>query len=76
MNRHELTTSRTEPLPPAIRSPRAKLVYLYLEAADGAAVDELNQILSMKKIAILSVLRSLSNAGLVEKTGVEYVVRS
>ncbi|WP_255168976.1 MarR family transcriptional regulator [Natrononativus amylolyticus] len=75
MIRHR-PASPIEPLPETITSPRAKLVYLYLEAADGATVDELNQVLAMKKIAILSVLGSLSTDGLVEKDDGEYVTRS
>ncbi|AFZ72867.1 helix-turn-helix domain-containing protein [Natronobacterium gregoryi] len=62
----------TEPLPPAIDSPQAKLVYLYLEATGGATATDLARALSMKKIAILSVLNALSSQGLVEKVDAKY----
>ncbi|WP_121743854.1 MarR family transcriptional regulator [Natronorubrum halophilum] len=66
-------TNEISQLPTELESPQGKLVYLYLEAAGSATVDELGQILSMKKIAILSVLNSLSSQDLVEKRGSEYV---
>ncbi|WP_436346626.1 MarR family transcriptional regulator [Natronorubrum sp. FCH18a] len=61
-------------LPTEIESPQGKLVYLYIEATGGASADELGQILTMKKISILSVLSSLSSADLVEKRNDEYVL--
>ena len=60
-------------LPTELNSPQGKLVYLYLEATDGATVDELGAVLAMKKIAILSVLNSLSSQGLIEKRDGAYV---
>ena len=65
-----------EPVPEEIESPEAKLVYLYLEAADSATVDDVNEALTMKKIAALSVLGSLSSRGLVYKDGEHYAVAS
>ncbi|WP_408957806.1 helix-turn-helix domain-containing protein [Natrinema sp. 74] len=65
---------RVDPVPDGLESARAKLVYVYLEAADGATVEELAEILAMKKINILSVLNSLSSAGYVERTRSEYIV--
>lgn len=62
-------------LPTEIDSPQAKLVYLYLEATDGATADELGQVLAMKKIGILSVLNSLSSRNLIEKRDETYVPR-
>ncbi|MXV63279.1 MarR family transcriptional regulator [Natronorubrum sp. JWXQ-INN-674] len=62
-------------LPTDLASPQGKLVYLYLEATGGATVDELGQVLTMKKIAILSVCNSLSSQGLIEKRDGEYVPR-
>lgn len=67
-------TTEISQLPTEIDSPQGKLVYLYLEASDGATADELGQILTMKKIAILSVCNSLSSQGLIEKDGAEYVL--
>ena len=65
-----------DPLPTTLESPQGKLVYLYLEATDGATVDELEQVLAMKKISILSVLGSLSSQNLTEKRGETYVPTS
>ncbi|MFC6717210.1 hypothetical protein ACFQGT_06040 [Natrialbaceae archaeon GCM10025810] len=67
---------RIDPIPETIESTQGKLVYLLLDVADGATVDDLSEILSMKKISILSVLRTLANEGLVEERGSEYVVSS
>ncbi|QFU81909.1 MarR family transcriptional regulator [Natronorubrum aibiense] len=63
-------------LPTEIKSPQGKLVYLSLDATGGATVDELGELLAMKKIAILSVLNSLSTQELVGKEGAEYVLRN
>ncbi|MCT9095312.1 TrmB family transcriptional regulator [Haloarchaeobius sp. HME9146] len=62
-----------EPLPETLTSPRAKLVYFFLETAGSATVDEIQNTLGMKKIALLSVLKSLSKDGHVERDGDEYV---
>ncbi|MFU8867358.1 MarR family transcriptional regulator [Natronococcus sp.] len=72
MMEQQLTT-QLEPLPTEIESPQAKLVYLYLEASGGATASDLNEVLAMKKIGVLSVLNCLTAEGLVEKNGAEYV---
>ncbi|WP_290818339.1 helix-turn-helix domain-containing protein [Halovivax sp.] len=64
-----VTPTRCEPLPETLDSPQAKLVYLYLTTSDGATVDDLADALSMRKLSVLSVLRSLSADGLVEREG-------
>ena len=64
---------RISPVPSDLDSSEAKLVYLYLQAADGATVDDLNETLAMKKMAVLSVLNSLSSNGFVERVGNRYV---
>ncbi|AHF98489.1 hypothetical protein HALLA_06155 [Halostagnicola larsenii XH-48] len=72
----QLTTapiSEETALPTELNSPQAKLVYLYLEAADGATVSEVSDALSMKKMTTLSVTNSLSTQGLIEKIDNEYV---
>ncbi|WP_090380775.1 MarR family transcriptional regulator [Natronobacterium texcoconense] len=61
-------------VPESLESAQAKLVYIYLEAADGATIDDLGEALAMKKIDILSVLNSLSSRDFVAKRGEEYVV--
>ncbi|AGB36063.1 hypothetical protein [Natronococcus occultus] len=68
------TTTQLDPLPDEIASSQAKLVYLYLEASGGATATDLNEILAMKKIDVLSVLNCLTGEDLVEKTGTEYVI--
>lgn len=68
------TTSPIESVPDDLDSAQAKLVYVYLEATDGATVDDLGATLAMKKLSILSILNTLSSAGYVERHGDEYVV--
>ena len=60
------------PLPREIDSPQAKLVYLSLELSNGATTGELEDRLALKKITILSVLDSLAERELVERTGQGY----
>ena len=62
-----------EPVPDQLESAQAKLVYLCLEATGGATVDDLGELLAMKKLSILSILNTLSGTGLVEQRGDEYV---
>ena len=64
----------THRLPAELDSAQSKLVYLYLEATGGATVSDLNEALSMQKMAILSILNGLSSEGLVEKRGSEYAI--
>jgi len=63
-----------DPVPDDLESARAKLVYLYLEEAGGATVEEVGERLAMKKINVLSVLGSLVDAGHVEKRESAYAV--
>jgi predicted transcriptional regulator len=63
-----------ETLPEEITSPRAKLVYLYLDVTETATVEDLQACLDMKKIDLLSVLNSLTRAGYVVKDGGTYTV--
>ncbi|MHC3439093.1 MarR family transcriptional regulator [Natrialbaceae archaeon A-gly3] len=67
------STEQLDPVPETLDSPQSKLVYIYLDATGGATVDDLNQILAMKKISILSILSSLSSEDLVEKNDGTYV---
>lgn len=71
----QLTTTATDrtALPTDLNSPQAKLVYLYLETAEGATLREISDALSMKKMAALSVTKSLTGQGLIEKGDDEYV---
>ncbi|WP_114577022.1 MarR family transcriptional regulator [Saliphagus sp. LR7] len=76
MIQQQLEAETIAPLPETLTSPEAKLVYLYVDAAGGATVDDLNETLAMQKMSILSVLNSLSGEKLVEKSGSRYVVSS
>lgn len=67
-------SSEIDTIPETIQSAQAKLVYLFLEATGGATADDLSDVLAMKKISVLSVLRSLTTQGLVEADGSTYVV--
>jgi MarR family transcriptional regulator, organic hydroperoxide resistance regulator len=73
MMEQQLTTAQLDPIPTEIASPQAKLVYLYLEATGSATASDLNEALSMKKLAVLSVLNSLSSQDLVEQEDGAYV---
>ena len=77
MMEQQLATGRLAPdqldsLPAELDSPQAKLVYLYLDATGGTTVADLKKTLSLRKMAILSVLRTLSKQELVEKNGATY----
>jgi hypothetical protein len=63
-----------ETLPEDIASPRAKLVYLYLDVTETATVEDLQGCLDMKKIDLLSVLNSLTSAGHVANDDGSYTV--
>ncbi|NUB93946.1 MarR family transcriptional regulator [Haloterrigena sp. SYSU A558-1] len=65
---------RIEPIPEELDSAQAKLVFLCLEATGGATVDDLGDLLAMKKLSILSLLNELSSENLIERRGEEYVV--
>ncbi|WP_247004930.1 MarR family transcriptional regulator [Halosolutus gelatinilyticus] len=71
---HRLSPEAIEPIPDDLESAQAKLVYLYLSATGGATADEMSETLSMKKIAILSLLETLASAGHVEERDDAYVV--
>lgn len=59
-------------IPSEISTPRAKLVYFALAVTNGSTVPELQEILSLRKLTLLSILDSLSKQSLVEYTGTEY----
>ncbi|GAB3667321.1 helix-turn-helix domain-containing protein [Halopiger thermotolerans] len=61
-----------DPLPTDLESSQGKLVYLFLQTSGGATLTDLHRALGMQKMAILSVLESLSTQGLVERTDAGY----
>jgi len=58
----------TESVPDDLESPRAKLVYLYVAASDGATVEELCADLCVKKGTALSITGTLRDRGYLERT--------
>lgn len=54
-------------VPSAVESPRAKLVYLYLDRAGGATADGLANALSLPKLSVYGVLGTLERRDLVER---------
>ena len=75
MSAHEpLAEPSVDALPDELDSPRAKLVYLYLDVTDGASLQDLQETLDLKKITLFSILDSLDGRGLVEEDGDRYAV--
>lgn len=72
----EAAPSQLPSIPEELSSSQAKLVYLYLQIDDSATIDDVSETLAMKKIAVLSVLDSLSSYGVIEQTGDGYVPTS
>jgi len=66
------TASRSLALPAEVESPRAKLVYLYLQTAGDATVSDLRDELDVPKLTLFSVLKTLRSNGLVEAEGERY----
>ena len=72
MMHQQLTSQQVESLPANLSSPHSKLVYLYLEVTGETTLDELAGALSMQKIDVLSVVRSLADDDLIECDGTHY----
>lgn len=73
MNDRQTSTPGADPIPVGIKSPRGKLVYLYLAAVDGATANELCAALGVKSLAVYPVLRTLCERGLVTQCGRRYL---
>lgn len=54
-------------VPSSVTSPRAKLVYLYLDGAGAATAAEVADELGLGKLAVYGVLRTLRERGVVER---------
>ena len=68
MSMSEPETGRRDlSLPPEVESPRAKLVYLYLDVAGEATIDDLSRDLGLKKLTLYGVLRSLEERDAITK---------
>lgn len=74
MMHQQLASKQVESLPANLTSPQSKLVYLYLEVAGETTLDELASALSMQKIDVLSVVRSLADDDLIERDGTQYAL--
>lgn len=59
-------------VPSELDAASSKLVYLYLATRDGASISELADSLGMRKLGLYSVLGSLVERDLVERTGETY----
>ena len=55
-------------LPDGLGTAQSKLCYLALDAAGAATIDELDEILDLGKLCLLSVLGELQNAGHLQRT--------
>ncbi|MFB6080293.1 MAG: TrmB family transcriptional regulator [Haloferacaceae archaeon] len=53
-------------MPAELATAEAKLVYLYVQAADGCTVDELYRDLGLPKLALFPVLDTLRERGLID----------
>lgn len=64
----------TSTVPGDIESPRAKLVYLYLDTASAATIDDMQAALDLQKITLYSILRTLREREIVEKRNGRFAV--
>jgi hypothetical protein len=62
-------------IPSAVRSPQAKLVYLYLLVRGTVTVDELGAALGLPKLALFSILGTLAEYDLIVRDGDAVSVR-
>lgn len=65
----ETAPATIEQLPSALESSNSKLVYLYLNTTEQATVTDLQSALDMKQLALLPVLGTLADEGLITRTG-------
>ncbi|ELZ34942.1 sugar-specific transcriptional regulator trmb [Halogeometricum pallidum JCM 14848] len=61
-------------VPAELKSPRAKLVYLFLSVRGESSVTELQSGLEMKKISLYSILGTLCDRGFVHQDAERYRV--
>ncbi|ELY70036.1 helix-turn-helix domain-containing protein [Natrinema versiforme] len=66
------TTDLDVSIPTDLDSARAKLVYLYLAASDGASADDLCDDLAVTKGTILSITGTLRDRGYLERQDGRY----
>jgi predicted transcriptional regulator len=63
-------------VPDGLTATESKLVYVFLAAADGATVEELNEALGIRKISLFPVLRQLTDRDVVVREGAAYVPKA
>lgn len=68
------TVPATFAVPDELDSTGSKLVYLYLDASNGADISALRESLDMKTISVYPILQTLVSKGLVERDGEQYHV--
>ncbi len=66
------TTTPDASIPTDLDSARAKLVYLYLAATDGATADDLCDDLAVTKGTVLSITGTLRDRGYLERRDDRY----
>jgi DNA-binding IclR family transcriptional regulator len=67
-------TSIPVSLPGDLDSPRAKLVYLYLETVGEATAGRLAEELDMQRMTAYSILGTLASRGVVDRDGDRFAV--
>ncbi|WP_338742101.1 TrmB family transcriptional regulator [Haloplanus salilacus] len=60
-------------VPDDLSAAESKLVYLFVATSGGATVDDLQSSLDIKRMCLFPVLETLSERGLIERTGDAYV---
>ncbi|ATW87259.1 hypothetical protein halTADL_0446 [Halohasta litchfieldiae] len=61
-------------IPTDLRSPQAKLIYLFLSMNGTTSISELQDGLNMKKISLYSILKTLEKDDMVSKDGERYAL--
>ena len=74
MNTPPLAFDEQVHVPSELNAASSKLVYLSLATKDGASITELAESLGMRKLSLYSVLGSLAERDLVERSGETYHV--
>jgi hypothetical protein len=69
---HSVHRSEPETVPAGITSPRAKLVYLYVDVVGDCTVEDLQGCLDMRKIELFSVIDSLVSDGFITASDGSY----
>lgn len=65
-------STQLERVPAELETTTAKLVYVALDAAGAATVDDLRDALDLQKLVLFETLRTLESKGLVESDGRRY----